>query len=90
MDGAQVGVLEERHGVRLGGLLQRQEREGLEAEVGEVAVGSEAVGDLADKALEWPLADEEIGGLLIPADLSQGLRPWPGKGWAFQGWADTN
>ena len=34
VDGAQVGVLEQAHQVGLGGLLQRQHRLGLEAQVG--------------------------------------------------------
>mgnify|MGYP006911129228 CR=1 FL=1 len=34
VDGAQVGVLKEAHQVGLGGLLQRQHRLGLEAQVG--------------------------------------------------------
>lgn len=46
MDGAQVGVLEERDEVRLDGLLQGTDGGGLEAEV-----GLEVLGDLTD--LQW-------------------------------------
>jgi hypothetical protein len=43
VDGAQVGVLEERDEVRLDGLLQGTDGRGLEAEV-----GLEVLGDLTD------------------------------------------
>ena len=66
MDGAQVGVLEERHGVRLGGLLQRQDGGALEAEV-----ALEILRDLAHQALEWERADQEVRGLLVAADLAE-------------------
>ena len=73
VDRAQVGVLEERYSVRLGRLLQRQEGEGLEVHV--VAFAPDAVGQLAYQALERPFADEQVGGLLVLADLAQSLRP---------------
>ena len=66
MDGAQVGVLEETNQVGLGGLLQSKDGGTLEAEV-----GLEVLGDLADEALEGELADEELGGLLVLADLTE-------------------
>ena len=66
MDGAQVGVLEEADEVGLGGLLEGEDGGGLEAEV-----GLEVLGDLADEALEGELADEELGGLLVLADLTK-------------------
>ena len=34
-------------------------------------VGLEVLGDLADEALERELADEELRGLLVPADLAE-------------------
>ena len=67
MDGAQVGVLEEADQVGLGGLLQGQDGGALEAEV-----RLEVLGDLADEALERQLADQELGRLLVLADLTQG------------------
>ena len=67
VDGAEVGVLEEGDEVRLGGLLESDDGGSLESEV-----VLEILGDLADKALEGQLADEELGGLLVPADLAEG------------------
>ena len=67
MDGAQVGVLEEADKVGLRGLLQSKDGGALEAEV-----RLEVLGDLADEALERKLADEEVRGLLVAADLAEG------------------
>ena len=67
VDGAQVGVLEEADQVGLGSLLQGQDGRALEAQV-----GLEVLGDLTDQALEGKLADEQLGGLLVLADLAQG------------------
>jgi len=66
VDGAEVGVLEEPDEVRLGGLLQRGDGGGLEAEV-----GLEVLRDLADEALERELADEQLRALLVLADLTE-------------------
>jgi len=74
VDGAQVGVLEQAHQVGLGGLLQGQDGGGLEAQV-----GLEVLGDLTHQALEGELADQQLGGLLVLADLTQshGTGPIP-------------
>ena len=69
MDGGQVGILEETHSVRLGGLVQGEHGGALEAQV-----GLEVLGDLTDQALEGQLADEELRALLVAADLTQGDR----------------
>ena len=66
MDGAQVGVLEESDQVSLAGLLQCHDGRGLEAQV-----GLEVLGDFPDQALEGQLADQELGGLLVTADLTE-------------------
>ena len=66
MDGGQVGVLEEPDEVGLGGLLEGQDGRRLEAQV-----GLEVLGDLADQALEGQLADQEVGRLLVLADLAE-------------------
>mgnify|MGYP005735125305 CR=1 FL=1 len=66
MDGAEVGVLEEADEVSLGRLLEGEDGGGLEPEV-----GLEVLGDLADEALEGELADEQLGRLLVPADLTE-------------------
>jgi hypothetical protein len=67
MDGSQVGVLEQTNQVGLGSLLEGQDGRGLETQV-----GLEVLGDLTDQPLEGQLADEQLGGLLVLADLAQG------------------
>jgi len=67
VDGAKVGVLEEANEVSLGSLLKSEDSGSLEPKV-----GLEVLGDLADEALEGELPDEELGGLLVPADLAKG------------------
>ena len=67
VDGAQVGVLEKSDEVSLAGLLESHDGRALEPQV-----GLEVLGDLSDKTLEGQLADEELGGLLVPPDLSEG------------------
>ena len=67
VDGAEVGVLEQANQVGLAGLLERQDGGRLEAQV-----GLEVLGDLADEALERKLADEQVRGLLVAADLAEG------------------
>ena len=66
VDGAEVGVLKEVDEVCLGGLLEGRDGGGLEAEV-----GLEVLSNLADEALEGELADEQLGGLLVAADLTE-------------------
>ena len=72
MDSAQVGVLEEGDEVGLNGLLQSTDGRRLEAEI-----GLEVLGDLTDQTLEGELADEELGRLLVSANLAErnGTRP---------------
>ncbi|KMS94234.1 hypothetical protein BVRB_023460 [Beta vulgaris subsp. vulgaris] len=67
VNGAEVGVLEERNEVRLRGLLQRFHGRGLEAEV-----VLEVLCDLPDQPLEGQLSDQKVRGLLVPADLPKG------------------
>ena len=69
MEGAQVGVLIEANKVGLGRLLEGKHRGSLEAKV---LFLFEVLGNLAAKALEGQLADEEISGLLVAADLAEG------------------
>ncbi len=66
MDGAEVGVLKETDEVRLGRLLKGKDRRGLEAKV-----RLEVLGNLAHKALERELAEEELSGLLVTTDLTK-------------------
>ena len=67
VDGAKVGVLKEANEVGLGGFLKGKDGGSLEPQV-----GLEVLGDLADEALEGELPDEELGGLLVPPDLTKG------------------
>lgn len=66
VDGAQVGVLEERDEVGLNGLLESADGGRLEAEI-----RLEVLGDLTDETLEGKLSDEELSGLLVPTDLTE-------------------
>ena len=66
VDGAQVGVLEERDEVGLDGLLESADGGALEAEV-----RLEVLSDLTNKTLEGQLADEELGRLLVATDLTE-------------------
>ena len=66
VDGAQVGILEESDQVGLASLLQSHHSAALEPEV-----SLEVLGNLPDEPLEGKLADEELGGLLVPPDLTE-------------------
>ena len=63
--GARRWVRRQATYVSLGRLLQGDDGRRLEAQV-----GLEVLGDLADEALERELADQQLGGLLILADLA--------------------
>jgi len=66
VNGAEVGVLEEPHQVRLGGLLQRRHRRRLEPQV-----RLEVLRDLPHQPLEGELPDEQLRALLVLADLTE-------------------
>ena len=66
MDGAQVGVFEEADEIGFAGLLEGEHGGTLEAEL-----GLEVLGDLTDEALEGQLADQQLGALLVAADLTK-------------------
>jgi hypothetical protein len=66
VDGAQVGVLKERHEVGLNGLLQSTDGGRLEAQV-----GLEVLSNLTDQSLEGQLSDEELSGLLVATNFSE-------------------
>jgi len=66
VDGAQVGVFKERGQIGFRGLLQGHDGVGLEAEV-----SLEVLGHLTHEALKGKLADEELGRLLVLADLAE-------------------
>lgn len=67
VDGAQVGVLKQTNQVGLGSLLQGHDSRGLEAKV-----GLEVLGDLTDETLEGQLSDQQLSGLLVTTDLTEG------------------
>jgi hypothetical protein len=67
VDSTQIGILEERHKISLGGFLQSGNGSGLEAQVSLVFLG-----DLTDKSLEWQLTDQQLCGLLVLSDFTQG------------------
>ena len=71
VDGAEVGVLEESDHVGLSSLLKGEDGGGLESEV-----GLEVGGDFSNESLEWELSDEELGGLLVLSDHSEGNGSW--------------
>ena len=72
VDGAQVSVLEEPNKVGLGRFLESSNSGALETQI-----GLEVLCDLTHQALEWELPDEELGGLLVATDLTQGHCAWP-------------
>ena len=71
VNGAQVGVLEQADQVGLAGLLESGYGRALKAQV-----GLEVLRDLAHQALEGQLADEQLGGLLVAADLAKRHCTW--------------
>ena len=68
MDGTQVGVLKKTYVVCLRGLLQGKDGRSLEPKIS--CLKSWAIS--RTKTLEGELADEKIGGLLVPTDLTKG------------------
>lgn len=66
VDGAQVGVLEERDEVGLDGLLEGANGGRLEAQV-----GLEVLGDFTDQTLEGEFADQELSRLLVATDFTE-------------------
>lgn len=67
VNSAEVGVLEQRHEVGLGGLLQRLDGGGLEAEV-----VLEVLRDLPHEALKGKSSEQQFRGFLVLADFTQG------------------
>ena len=71
VDGAQVGVLEKANKVSFSGFLKGQDGRSLETKI-----RLEVLGDLTNKTLEGQLADEKVGGLLVPTDLTKSDGSW--------------
>ena len=66
VDGTQVGVLKETHEVSLASLLQSHDSGALEPQV-----SLEVLGDFTHQTLEGELADQKLGRLLVPTDLTK-------------------
>ncbi|TFK42254.1 hypothetical protein BDQ12DRAFT_569696, partial [Crucibulum laeve] len=64
MDGSQVSVFEEGDKVGLGSFLKSHDGGGLEAEI--------LLGNLTNETLEGELADEQLGGLLVATNFTEG------------------
>jgi len=71
VDGAKVGVFEERDEVSLDGFLESANSRRLEAKI-----TLEVLSDLTNQALEWKLADQKLGGLLISSDFTKSDSSW--------------
>ena len=67
VDGAQVCILKQTNQVGLASFLESSNSRTLEPEV-----SLEILGNLTDQALEGELADEQLCGLLVSSDLTQG------------------
>jgi len=66
VDSAKVGVFKQRHKIGFDRLLKGADGRTLEAQV-----GLEILGDFTDQALEGELADQELGRLLVPTNLTK-------------------
>merc|ERR1719244_542374 len=72
MNGTQIGVLKQAHKVGLTGLLQSPHSCTLEPQV-----SLEILGNLTNQTLEWQLADQKFGRLLVTTDFTEGDSSWP-------------
>ena len=68
VDGAQVGVFEQRHQVGLGSFLHGNERAALETNAPDKV---QIDGNFTNEALEGKFTDQEISGLLVSTDLAK-------------------
>ena len=66
VNGSKVGVFEQTNQVSLSRLLKSKDGGALESQVSLVVLGN-----LSHKALERELADQELSGLLVSADLTE-------------------
>ncbi|DBA02349.1 TPA: hypothetical protein N0F65_007168 [Lagenidium giganteum] len=67
VDGAQVGVLEQANKVSFSGFLEGEDGRALETKI-----SLEVLGDFTHKTLEWQLADQKLGRLLVATDFTKG------------------
>ena len=71
VDGAEVGIFEERDEVCLDGLLKCTDGRALEAEI-----ALEVLCDFSNKSLEGKFSDEEFSRLLVSSDFSESDSSW--------------
>jgi hypothetical protein len=71
VDRAQVGIFEKANEVGLCGFLEREHGRTLETQV-----GLKVLRDFTHETLEWELADQELGRLLVATDLAECDRAW--------------
>lgn len=72
VNSAQVGVFEQSDQIGFASFLQSHNSGALETEI-----GLEILGDFSHQTLEWQLADQKLGGLLITTDFSESDGSWP-------------
>ena len=80
MDGAQVGIFEKTDQISFSSFLESQDSRALESQISLVVMS-----DFSDESLERKLSDEEISGLLVLSDFSEGN----GTGSISMGFLDT-
>jgi len=66
VDGAKIRVLEQTNQVGLGRFLQSSNGRGLETQI-----SLEILGDFTNQPLEGELADQKLGGFLVPSDFPE-------------------
>ena len=71
MDSAKVSVFEKTNKVGLSRFLKGKDSRALESEV-----SLEVLSNLTNKSLEGKLADEQLSGLLVSADLTKSHSAW--------------
>jgi hypothetical protein len=76
VDGAKVCVLKESDEVCFSSFLKSKNCRALETKV-----SLELLSDLANQALEWELANEELSRLLVSSDFSEGNSAWAISVW---------
>ena len=72
MDGAEVGIFEERDEERFRSFLEREDRRTLEANL-----GFELLSYIAHQPLERQFANEQVCGFLVLPDLAESHGAWP-------------
>ena len=76
VNGTQVGIFEKTNKVSLAGFLKSHDSRALESEI-----SFEVLSDFSHKPLEWQLADQKLGALLVTTDLSECDSSWPVSVW---------